>query len=217
MCTGGEIAAVAGTAAQQYGDAQTRRDQQHEVERRAEQARQLNERAGARVSQEVDKLKSSTDEAAKLEENKLQGDFMEALRRAQIANGGSGGLSDAENGAVSDTFRADAATARNANVAGNRAAVNSLSRIDAPFMQRVREATGGSRLRSDLSRVAQEGEGQDFLSQLRLSLISPNAGLNAAGQFANAYGQASSQRMLPAKRPYGGAPRTVDSTIPGGG
>jgi hypothetical protein len=52
--------------------------------------------------------------------------------------------------------------------------------------------------------VAQEGEGQDFLSKLRASLISPNAGLQAAGDFAVGYGNSASQRMLPVKKAGGG-------------
>lgn len=210
MCTGAEALAIGGTVAQQYGDAQTRHDQQREVERRAQATRLVNERAGTRVSQEVDKLKSSTEDAGKAEEGQLQNDFMTALRRSQLANGGSG--LDSTPGDVSDRYSADAATARGANVEGNRAAVTNLSRIDAPFMQRVREGAGGSRLRSDLSRIEQEGQGQDFLSQLRMSLITPNAGLNAAGELANGYAQSSSKRMLPVKKAPGGFSQIPEHT-----
>lgn len=215
MCTGAEVAAVAGTAAQQYGDMQTRRDQSREEQRRADQARQLNDRAGARVSQEVDKLKTSTADAGKSDENTLQNEFMDALRRSQLANGGSG--LDNTPGATSSRYNADAATARTANIAGNRTAATNLASLDAPFVQRLREATGGQRLGTDLSRIQNEGQGQDFLSQLRMSLISPNAGLDAAGSFLNGYGQARSQRppapkkpslfsQLPDQTAYNGAP-----------
>lgn len=199
MCTGAEVVALAGTAAQQYGDSQMRHDQSAEAGRRADQARALNERAGSRVSQEVQNLKDSTADAGKTDENALQNDFMEALRRAQVANGGSG--LDSTPGNVSDQYSADAATARMANVAGNRAAATNLSRIDAPFMQRVREGSGASRTASDLSRIESEGRGQDFLSQLRMSMISPNAGLNAVGDLAGGYAQGRSQRAVPVKKP----------------
>lgn len=197
MCTGAEAAVLAGTGAQMYGDQQTRRDQARELERRSEQANQLNTRAGSRVSQEVQSLKDSTADAGKADETKLQGDFMAALRRSQLQSGGSG--LDSTPGAVSDQYSSDAATAHTANVAGNRAAVTNAARLDAPFMQRVREGAGASRTASDLSRLENEGRGQDFLAQLRASLITPNAGLNAAGDLAKGWGAARSQRMLPVK------------------
>jgi hypothetical protein len=215
MCTGAEVAVLAGTAAKTVDQQQTYRDQMREEERRAQEANTLNQRAGQRVSQEVDELKKSTVDAGAEDQKKLQGDFMEALRRAQLANGGSG--LDSTPGAVSDQYSGDAAAARVKNIAGNRSAATSLARIDAPFMQRVREAAGGSRLQSDLSRVAQEGQGQDFLSQLRMSMVQPSAGLNAAGDALTGYGTAAAGRMKPTQKPYRGAPRTVDSTIPGGG
>jgi hypothetical protein len=199
MCTGAEVLTLAGTAAQAANQQQTQRDQQREVERRGEQARQLNERAGARVSQEVESLKDSTVDAGKLEQQKLQDDFMAALRRSQLSSGGSG--LDSTPGDVSDQFSKDAAATRGANAAGNRAAAAGLARIDAPFMQRVRESAGSSRLRSDLSRVANEGQGQDFVSQLRMSLIQPNALVGAAGDFATGYGQAASKRAPATKKP----------------
>lgn len=217
MCTGAEVAAVAGTVGQQYGDQQMRREQSREVERRAEQASQLNARAGSRVSQQVDDLKASTADAGKTDETKLQGDFMAALRRSQLAGGGSG--LDSTPGNVSDQYSADAGAARTANVAGNRAAVTNLARLDAPFMQRVREGAGASRTVSDLSRLENEGRSQDFLSQLRASLISPNSGLGAASQFVSGFGDARSKRMLPvAKTPAAGTGASwSDKAVAAGG
>ena len=216
MCTGAEIAALAGTGAQVYDAQRVQRDQAKEAERRLRETNALSERAGSRVSQEIEKLKA--DDTVGQEEARLQDDFMAALRRAQLANGGSGALSDAESGAVSDTFRQDAATARRANVAGNRAAVANTAALDSPILARLREAGGESRFRTDLGRIQSEGQGQDFLAQLRASLIQPNAGLNAAGDFAVGYGQGAASRLPKPKKPgYSGPPRTVDSTIPGGG
>lgn len=198
MCTGAEVAAIAGTAANQYGDMQMRNDQQREVRRRADEARELNARAGERVGKQVEELKASTKDAGRSDEIALQSDFMDALRRSQLEGGGAG-LDDTP-GAVSDQYSADARTARTANAAGNRSAAANLARIDAPFMQRVRESTTGTRLRTDLSRIANEGQGQDFLAKLRASLISPNAGLEAAGSVLNGFAQGRSKRMLPASK-----------------
>lgn len=198
MCTGAEVAAIAGTTAQYAGDQQMRNDQTREAQRRTEESRQLNARAGERVSKQVDELKASTKDAGHSDEMALQSDFMNALRRSQLADGGAG-LDDTP-GAVSDQYSTDARTARTANAAGNRTAATNLARIDAPFMQRVREATTGTRLRTDLSRIANEGQGQDFLAQLRASLISPNAGLEAAGSALNGYAAGRSKRMLPVSK-----------------
>jgi hypothetical protein len=197
MCTGAEVAAIAGTAANQYGDMQTRNDQQRETQRRADEAAQLNARAGERVGKQVEELKASTKDAGHQDEIKLQSDFMDALRRSQLSGGGAG--LDNTPGATSDQYNADAATARGTNAAGNRAAATTLARIDAPFMQRVRETTSGMRLNTDLSRLANEGQGQDFLSRLRSSLITPNAGLEATGDLLNGFAQGRSQRTLPKK------------------
>lgn len=212
MCTGAEATVLAGTAAQQYGDQQQRHDQSHELQRRADQANALNAKAGTRVSQEVQSLKDSTADAGKTDQAKLQSDFMAALQRAQLANGGSG--LDSTPGNVSDQYTADAATARRANVVGNNTAATNLARIDAPFMQRVREGAGASRTASDLSRIESEGRGQNFLSQLRASLIQPNAGLNAAGDLAIGFGSARAKRapkqslvgQLPDQTPNYGVP-----------
>jgi hypothetical protein len=193
MCTGAEIAVIAGTGAKAIDQNMTYRAQMQEQERRNREASELNERAGQRVSQQVDDLKKSTEDAGGTEEKKLQDDFMNALRRSQLSAGGSG--LDATPGAASDQYTADAASARRANVVGNRAAATNLARIDAPFMQRVREAAGGSRLRTDLSRLDNQSQGQDFISRLRSSLIQPNAGLNAAGDALIGYGGASASRM----------------------
>lgn len=194
MCTGAEIASIAGTAASVASQQGARSAQIREAERGAASARDTSNRASARVAQEVNNLQDSTDDAGAADEAKLQSDFMAALRRSQLEGGGSGALSDAESGAVSDTFRQDAARARVANVAGNRSAATSAARIDAPFMQRVREAAGSSRAASDLSRISNEGAGQDFLSQLRMSMIQPNAVLSSGGQFLQGWGSAAAQR-----------------------
>lgn len=207
MCTGAEVAAIAGTAAQQYGSQQQSRDMSREAQRRADEAMRLNDRAGARVSQQVSDLKTSTADAGATEKTKLQNDFMTALRRAQI-EGGSG--LDSTPGATSDQYNADTAKARGANVTGNRAAATNLALIDAPFMQRVRENTGNARLTTDLSRIENQGRGQDFLSQLRMSMIKPNAGLEAAGDFLTGWGNARAQRAPKAPRAAGGMANAYD-------
>lgn len=207
MCTGAEVAVLAGTAAQQYGDQQTRRDQSHEAERAAALAAEVNRKAGARVTQEVDKLKTSNPEQ---DQTNTTNEYLAALRKAQLTGGGS----DAPVGNVSDEFTADSGAVKASNVSGNRAAATNLAAIDAPYLQRAREAAGTSRATSDLGRIQSEAAGQDFLSKLRMSLIGGNPGLTAAGQFAQGWGNGAAQRApKPAK--LAGGRQLFDTTSSG--
>jgi hypothetical protein len=216
MCTGLEIAALAasaaGTGVQISAQNSAAEDQARAARADSERALDVNRRAGARVSEEVERLKA--DDAVD-EEQETQNAFLAALRKSQLTGGS---MSDSESGNVSERFSNDSAAVKRQNVLGNRAAATQLARIDAPFLQRARQAAGASRTASDLSRIANESAGQDFLSQLRMSLMKPNAGKMAAGELLTGVGSGLAQRARPVKagQPYTGVPRTVDSTIPGG-
>lgn len=217
MCTGFEIAALAasaaGTGLSVNAQNQAAHDQARELRARTMRSGELNRRAGTRVNEQIQNLKTSNPDA---DEATAKNNFLTALRTAQV--NGSGGLSDAETGNVSDRFRADAQAVHGANAAGNVNAATSAARVDAPFMQRVREGAGASRTASDLSLLENEGRGQDFLSQLRMSMIHPDAGQMAAGQLLGAFGQAAASRAPGVKKPkvFGGLPtqtRTPDTGV----
>lgn len=202
------ILSAVGTGVQQNAENRAARERLRATEQAARSAEETNRQASARVGEEIQRLKPEAGGAGAAQ-NTLQNDFMAALRRANLTEGNSG--LDGPAGNVSDTFSQDAATARGANAAGNRAAVGNITGIESPFLQRLREATSASRAVMDLSRLESRASGQDYLNRLRMSLISPNAGQQAAGEFMQGAGSALAQRTTPARKP-----RTVDSTIPGG-
>lgn len=211
MCTGAELIPIlmagGGTALSMDAQQDAARDQARAAGDRARTADEFNRKAGSRVSEEISRLKSSTSEP---EEKAAEGGFMAALRQAQANNGG---VSEANTGGASQRFAQDMDETSTANAAGNRGAARSLARIDAPFMQRVREGAGSSRARSDLSVLGNAAQGQDFLQQLRMSMIQPDAGQMALGSLVSSAGQAMGGRMKPVGVPR---PRTPILT-PGGG
>jgi hypothetical protein len=73
-----------------------------------------------------------------------------------------------------------------------------LSRIDAPQFQRVREGTSFNNAATDLSLLANQGRGDDFLTQLRLARSGPDPGVQALADFGGAYGMSRAKRMKPA-------------------
>lgn len=192
MCTGAEIALVAGsTALKAYDANRTRSEQNRIAEEDLRRNAMMNQRAGERVSQEVDRLKKST---AEPEREQLNTDFMEALKRAKLANGGPD-LGDV--GGASDRFSADTATARvAAGGEGKRLAAN-LARIDAPNLQRVREGRGFTDTATDLAMLRDRASGLDFLSRLRLARAQPNPGVDALASGMASYGTARAGRARP--------------------
>jgi hypothetical protein len=214
MCTGIELAALAasagGTALSMNAQNDAASDAARAAGERARLADEFNRKAGARVSEEVNRLKSSTSEG---EEKTAENDFMTALRNAAAKQ--SGQVSDGEMGKVSDQFEADSVASGRAIRGGNRTAARSLARVDAPFLQRVREGASAGRTASDLSVLSGEAGGQDFLQQLRASLIQPNSGQMAVGSFLTGAAPAVASRARPIK-PNNGRGRVPDSTLPPG-
>lgn len=214
MCTGLEIGALAASAAGTglgiHSQQKAAADQAKAAGDRAERARDFNRQAGSRVAQSIDEVKKSTSEP---EQKATENEYIAALRRANAADSG---VSEPQ-GAVSQQYANDSATAKTASGVADRGAARSLAAVDAPFLQRVREGVSRGRTATDLSLLNNRAQGQDFLQQLRASLIHPDAGEAALGSFLTAGGQAFASRAKPVKPGYSGLPRTVDSTIPGGG
>lgn len=190
MCSGAELALVLGsTAVQAANQNQARRQQDRIAADSLRRNTELNRTAGRRVSDEVQKLAESTPE---MEQQDAQKDFMEALQRARVGQGG-----DALVGRGSERFEDDLGLARTAaNDEGKRTAAL-LSRIDAPQFQRVREGTGVTNAATDLQLIGGRGAGQDFLDELRLARAQPNPGVDALAGAAGAYGMARAGRMKP--------------------
>ncbi len=194
------LLSAGGTALQQYGASQDRRDQ---LQRTIEDQRRneaLNAEAGQRVSQEVKNVAAANPDA---ERQAAQNDFMDALRKAKVSNGGAdfGGVPGA-----SDRFAADTASAQDAATAQGRALSGNLAAIDAPQYARIKENRGLTDTATDLGLIDQRGRGQDFLSQLRAARAPNNSGLESIGggiaAFGNAYGQRAPKTPPPKKFSY---------------
>jgi hypothetical protein len=215
MCTGAEVAMLAmaagGTAMSMDAQNDAAKEQARAAGDRARTADEFNRKAGTRVSQEVERLKSSTDET---EEKTAENDFMTALRNASQRQGAS---TSAPMGNVSERFTQDQVAGSKAIKLGDRGAARSLARIDAPFMQRVREGTGASRTVSDLSVLGGAQQGQDFLQQLRMSMIQPDAAQMAAGSLMSSGAQAYAGRAKPVKTGTFRGGVDMSTMTPGGG
>jgi hypothetical protein len=155
--------------------------------------------ATARVGKNVAQLTPANPNA---DRQAAQADFMAALQKAQLTSGGSG-LSPV--GGASRRFAEDVGQARTA--AGTEAAgvVGDTAAIDAPAIQRAREDQAAAATASDLGLITNRARGQDFLTQLRVSMMQPNPALAAFGAAAGAYGTAKAGRV---KKP------PIDTPIP---
>lgn len=202
MCTGIEIAALAGTGIQMANQANTQRKQAQEMERARRASQLINDAAGRRVNEEIQKVSKSTPD---VEQQTAQQGFMDALKRSLVD--GSGGL--AGPGSASQRFSSDFGEAKDEGIMENARTARTLARIDAPVLQRQREGQAMAGAASDLSLIEGRGRGQDFLTQLRMSMIQPNAAADAAGNFLNSYAQARSKRLPGAQ--VGDEPRTAPS------
>ncbi len=203
------LLSAGGTALQQFGQNQDRRDQARRAAEDVRRNAELNSKAGERISQEV---KTVTDANPDAERMAAQNDFMEALRKSKTADG------SADFGAVpgaSDRFAADVGQARTDASAQGRALSGNLAAIDAPQFARVKENRGIADTATDLSLLENQGRGQDFLAQLRAARAPNNSGLESIGSGLNSFAGAFAQRdvkkpklfsTLPSQSTYSGSP-----------
>lgn len=177
---------AAGSSALQQGNQLAA---EHDQRRAAEEAERRNAlvRAAAdrRVNEEIQKVSKSNPDEARAE---TQAQFMEALRRAKV----KGGASDLGGGG--DTFMADMGAAGTAQDAESAATAANLAAIDAPTLQRQREGASLNRAATDLQLLESRSRGEDFLAQLRQSLIRPNPGIESAANFGQAFAGALATR-----------------------
>jgi hypothetical protein len=191
MCTGLELALIAGSTGLSVANQQGAKRQQERIASDALRRNSLlNKEAGRRVSDEVQRVADSGPEGEVQDAN---ADFMAALKRARVEEGG-----DALAGAGSDRFSDDLDLARTAAGAEGKRTADILARIDAPQLQRQREGASLNRAATDLQLIGDRGQGGDFLDQLRMARAQPNAGIDALASLGGAYGTARAGRM---KRP----------------
>jgi hypothetical protein len=197
------LLSAGGTALQQASANQERRDRERIASENLRRNNQINQEAGQRVSQEIQKVASANPEAERMKANN---DFMDALRKAKVSDGGSD--FGAPPGA-SDRFTADVGQAREGAGAEGRALAGNLAAIDAPQYARVSENRGLADTATDLSLIEGRGKGQDFLAQLAMARANGNPGLATLGSGLSSFGNAYAQRAVPIK------PKPVSSGLVG--
>lgn len=142
-----------------------------------------NREADAAVAQNVKTLAASNPEE---DAAKRRAAYTDALRRS--ASSRAGALPTTGN--VSSRFAGDvenAATQTEAEAAG---LAGLTADIDAPMLQREREAHTANDTLANLSMIRGRAQGQDYLTRLRMAMQKPNAGQVAAGQLLSGFGGA---------------------------
>lgn len=202
MCTGLEpwmlagIATAAGSGIQAVNQHQALKRQDAETARGITARSALQREAGQRVQQQINDVAASNPET----ERKAANDqFMAALRNAKAADGGAD-LTAVPGG--SERFAADVGQARAAAGREGAALSGQLAAIDAPMLQRQREARGFTNAATDLSMIGDRSNSLDFLTQLRTAQAGrTNPWADALGQGLQAFGSAYAGRARPVKGP----------------
>lgn len=147
-----------------------------------------NREASGRVGKTIENLQQSgpeSDVAAR------RSAYTSALQRTQPANAALPGVAGTGG---SRRFAEDVSAAREGAAVAGADEADSLANIEAPMLQRQREAQDAAGTASDLSLIQNRASGQDFLSKLRLSAIRPNAALSAGGQLLSGFGSATAAK-----------------------
>lgn len=195
MCTGLEIAALAASAGGAgltgYAQNQALKKQDEETARGIMRSQELQRTANSRVGQEIAKVKASNPDA---ERQTATNEYLAALKQNNLTNGGPALATPV--GAVSGRFAQDVSSARAGAGADARGLAGTLASIDAPTLQRQREAQSQAGAASDLAELNRQAGADQFLTQLRTSAIQPNPWLMGAGQGLSSFGPAFAGRMV---------------------
>jgi hypothetical protein len=136
--------------------------------------------ADARVSQEVNKLQSSTPEDS---QEQATNAFMDQLKRTRAQSRGEGTV-----GNVSSAYAADSDAANKSVDQFGKSRASLLGRINAPGLQREQEGISRSRAGVDLGLIARAANGDNFLTQLRAKQSGANPWVMAGGQMLSSAG-----------------------------
>lgn len=168
--------AAASAGAQYHNTTSTARRQDQEAAAGIRTQSGIQQRADARVNEEVERLKTST---AEDERAKRTSDFMTALSNARGKT--EEGL-DA-NAGLGSTFGNAATAARGGLNERGATTAGLLAGIDAPGLQRQGEAFDYGNLATDISLFNRESQGAQFLTDLRTRSIRRSPGIDAGAQF----------------------------------
>lgn len=209
MCLGAEAAWVpalisaAGAGVGAVNQAQTLRQQDRDVARGIRSQMALSQQANQRVAKQIqDTAKSSPDEEAA----KADSDFVAALKRAKVSNGGAD-LS----GPGGSRFQDDLGLARTAAQNEGSALSKQLAAIDAPKFQRMREGVNTNNAAIDLSMLDDRSKALDFLTRMKVASRRANPWVDALGQGLTAFGLAKAGQA--SKKPAG-ATGSIFNSLP---
>lgn len=190
------ISAGAGAGLTTYSNADAQRRQDREAAAGIMRNSEIQQRAGARVNEQIQNTTAANPEA---ERQAANDDFVAALQKAKLSDGGP---ALAPVGGASERFAEDVGTARKTTGVENRTLASNLARVDAPQYQRLREGQGVAATASDLDLLRSEASGNDFLTQLRVANQRANPWVTGLGQGLSTFGTAYAGRMRPL--PVGG-------------
>lgn len=184
MCTGAElvplILSAAGTGVGAYEQNRALKRQDQEAARGIQTQARLSREADARVRQQIADTNGANSQA---DAQSVEGKLLDAVRRNRTAQPaeaiGTGG---------SDRYAQDVTNSNAAGKTDIAQLITNLSRIDAPQLQRQREASGLSRTATDLGLIGLRSQGQDFLTRLRAGSIQPNPWVTGLGSLAQGAG-----------------------------
>jgi len=170
--------AAASAGAEYYNTENTAHKQDNQAAFAIQQGAQKQKQADAQVNKLVDtQAKSDTKDSAA----QGLGQYVQAMQ-AQKGNT-TAGLNQAGN--VSDAYKQSGADAAlGIQDYGNKIA-GLMSRMDAPAMQRQKEAITQNRYSTAIDSILRANAGDQFINDMKLRGIHRNAGIDAGASFAN--------------------------------
>lgn len=193
------ILSAVGTGASMYNNNQVQKRQEEATAEGLRQQQVRQQQADAAVASQINNVKNSSPEASREASTKAFMDQLQRSRQQAITTGGGDRYGNELNAAGTDVDNY-----------GKKVA-DTLARISAPELQRQGEAQQFARTASDLGGISRNSAADDFLTQLRLRSIRPDAGIGALGSLAGgvANGLASNGRGVKVPKPvasYGADP-----------
>lgn len=193
MCTGLEVPLILsaiGTGAGAYANNQALKKQDNIAAQGIRRQSQLSQEADSRVRQQIADTANSKPAADQASE---EAQLMAAIRsqrapQPEVLGAGSG---------ASTRFAEDVANSRRTGNANVAQLITNLSKIDAPAIQRQREAVGTNRAATDLGLLGLRSQSEDFLTKLRASQVRPNPWVTALGSLAHGVGSGMAANAKP--------------------
>lgn len=168
-------AAAAAAGGSYYNTVDTQRRQDNALTEQLRRDAVNQDKADQAVNQLITQRASSTDDA---EKQSTLDQYLNATRATQDT--ATSGLQQA--GATSDAYKASGADASLGIQDYSNKLAGLMSRIDAPALQRQREAQESAQFGSNLGLLSRNAQADDFLAQLKLRGITRNPWIDAGSQ-----------------------------------